>query len=156
VSKALLYHYHDSKEALLFDILNRHLSALADAVDAAAQSATGAEARLRAVIRAILAQYEDADAEHKLQLDALQTLPEAQKTPLLTLQRRITRRMREVIIAIAPDQPAPMPATMTVFGILNWVYMWHRPGGEMSRDAYAEFAADFVIGGLRHITGGSD
>ncbi|MEP4560021.1 MAG: helix-turn-helix domain-containing protein, partial [Nitratireductor sp.] len=35
VSKALLYHYYASKEALLFDIINTHLEALVDAVEAA-------------------------------------------------------------------------------------------------------------------------
>jgi AcrR family transcriptional regulator len=29
VSKALIYHYYDSKEALLFDLLHEHLSSLA-------------------------------------------------------------------------------------------------------------------------------
>jgi hypothetical protein len=37
---------------------------------------------------------------------------------------------------------------MTVFGILNWYYMWHRPKHGMSREEYADFAGDFVIGGL--------
>lgn len=155
VSKALIYHYHDSKEALLFDILSNHLTALAEAVDKAAQDKAAPEDRLRTMIRAILDQYEDADAEHKLQLDALDTLPPEQKAPLIALQRRITTRMRDVIMTLAPETVPAMPATMTVFGILNWVYMWHRPGGEMSRDAYAAFAADFILGGLQRVGGGA-
>jgi len=150
VSKALIYHYHDSKEALLFDILNEHLTALSEAVDTAASSDPDPQTCLRAMVRAILAEYEDADAEHKLQLDALQTLPNAQQAPLITLQRRITGRMRDVVTALTPDTATAMPATMTVFGILNWVYMWHRPEGGMSREAYAEFASDFILGGLSH------
>ena len=151
VSKALIYHYHDSKEALLFDILNDHLTTLAEAVDTAALADQPPDQRLRATIRAILAAYEDADAEHKLQLDALGTLPETLQAPLIALQRQITGRMRAVIEAVAPDGVPAMPATMTVFGILNWVYMWHRPGGPMSRNAYAEFAAEFILGGLQHM-----
>ena len=42
---------------------------------------------------------------------------------------------------------------MSVFGILNWVYMWHRPGKGMSRAAYADFAADFVLAGLEGLPG---
>ncbi len=41
--------------------------------------------------------------------------------------------------------------TMSVFGILNWFYMWHRPGKGLSRAAYADLAADFVLGGLRAV-----
>ncbi len=42
---------------------------------------------------------------------------------------------------------------MSIFGILNWFYMWHRPGRGISRDAYARLAGDFVIGGLREEAG---
>ena len=35
VSKALLYHYYASKEALLFGILSNHLQALVDVAEAA-------------------------------------------------------------------------------------------------------------------------
>ena len=41
--------------------------------------------------------------------------------------------------------------TMSVFGILNWFYMWHRPGKGLDRAAYADLAADFVTGGLRAV-----
>jgi hypothetical protein len=40
---------------------------------------------------------------------------------------------------------------MTVFGILNWFYMWHRPGKGLSRDDYAQLAGDFVIAGIKGI-----
>ncbi|MDP5336531.1 MAG: hypothetical protein NWR54_16255 [Paracoccaceae bacterium] len=58
--------------------------------------------------------------------------------------------------AVAKDRPDLPPdrlraVTMTVFGILNWFYMWHRPGKGLSRAAYADLAADFVMGGLRAI-----
>ena len=69
VSKALIYHYYASKEALLFDILDTHLSDLVAVVEDASDEG------LPGLIRAILAAYEDADAEHKLQLDALSVLP---------------------------------------------------------------------------------
>ena len=39
-------------------------------------------------------------------------------------------------------------ATMTAFGILNWFYMWHRPGKGLSRRDYAALAARFVAGGV--------
>ena len=37
---------------------------------------------------------------------------------------------------------------MSVFGILNWFYLWHRPGKGLTRTAYADLAADFVRGGI--------
>ena len=38
---------------------------------------------------------------------------------------------------------------MSVFGVLNWYYMWHRPGRGLSREDYADLVGEFVMGGLR-------
>jgi len=52
------------------------------------------------------------------------------------------------------------PVTMSVFGMLNWFYLWHKPGGPIDRDAYADIVADLVIGGLpavcETVAGGSE
>jgi len=147
VSKALLYHYYDSKEALLFDILDTHLSELVTVVE---------EARYQGVpglIGAILAIYEDADAEHKLQLDALSTLPDTLRDPLIAAQRRLVHALSAAIARERPDltEDRLRAVTMSVFGILNWVYMWHRPDKGLSRADYASLAADFVRGGIRAV-----
>ena len=102
------------------------------------------------MIHALLAAYEDADAEHKLQLDALATLPADLQQPLIDLQRRLVAIMGDLILAERDDLDADRlrAVTMTVFGILNWFYMWHRPGKGLSRAAYSALAADFVRGGI--------
>ena len=147
VSKALLYHYHDSKEALLFDILDAHLTHLVAVVEKAAPEG------LPALVAAVLEAYADADAEHKLQLEALNALPADLQAPLIGAQRRLVAVLSGVLAEQRPDL-APdrlRAATMTVFGILNWFYMWHRPGKGLSREAYAVLAAEFVTGGLARI-----
>ncbi|MEX0283192.1 MAG: TetR/AcrR family transcriptional regulator [Paracoccaceae bacterium] len=144
VSKALLYHYYDSKEALLFDILDAHLSELVDVVESARPEGLGA------LIRVILAAYEDADAEHKLQLDALATLPDDLRAPLVALQRKLVSAMSGAVAMERPGLSGDRlrAVTMSVFGILNWFYMWHRPGKGLDRSEYAVLAADFVRGGI--------
>jgi AcrR family transcriptional regulator len=153
VSKALIYHYYPSKDALLFDILDTHLTALVDVVEAAAAVPRSASERLRVLIRAILIAYRDSDAEHKVQLDALSSLPEDNQVHLRALQRRLVSCMSEAVRAIEPerfsDRPELLaPVTMSVFGMLNWFYLWYKPGGPVDRDAYADIVADLVIGGL--------
>ncbi len=147
VSKALIYHYYDGKEALLFDILNTHLSDLVDVVE------TARPGGMDGLIHAILMAYADADAEHKLQLDALATLPPDMQAPLIALQRRLVTIMTDAVRARRPDLDADRlrAATMSIFGILNWFYMWNRPGKGLSRAEYADLVADFVRGGLDSI-----
>lgn len=149
VSKALIYHYYDSKEALLFDILDNHLGDLAQAV-ATMPDAACPEAHLRALIHTILSEYRDADAEHKLQIDALATLPPEMQAPLIDLQRQLVDTMRSALrdVGAGGDLRA---VTMTVFGMLNWFYMWHRPGKGISREAYGELVTDLVLGGVRRL-----
>ena len=64
--------------------------------------------------------------------------------------------MSDAVLAVAPDL-ADNPdrlraAVMTVFAVLNWFYMWHRPGKGLSREDYAALATDFVLGGLRALS----
>lgn len=147
VSKALIYHYYESKEALLYDILEAHLSHLVETVEAAEPEG------LPGLIRAVLTAYENADAEHKLQLDALDTLPPELREPLVALQRRLVSMMAGSIASERPGLSADRlrAVTMTVFGILNWFYMWHRPGKGLNRTEYAQLAADFVWGGIHSV-----
>lgn len=149
VSKALIYHYYDSKEDLLNDILHTHLSDLVETVNAVPRG----DDHLRHLIHAILLAYRDADAEHKLQADALATLPADKREPLMALQRQLVQMMAEVLQQTSPDtlhDPTRLRSvTMTVFGMLNWFYMWHRPGKGIGREEYADLLTDMVLGGIK-------
>ena len=152
VSKALIYHYYDGKEALLFDLLHEHLSSLAQAIETAGRAGTP-EDRLRDTIRAILLAYEDADDAHKVQLETLDTLPPARRDPLVQLMRGMVARLGERLEAASPSGLGDRrrAVTMSVFGMLNWYYTWNRPGRGMDRTAYADMVTDLVLGGLPRI-----
>ncbi|WP_371169516.1 TetR/AcrR family transcriptional regulator [Aliiroseovarius sp. 2305UL8-7] len=150
VSKALIYHYYDSKEALLFDILDNHLSGLVANVEAAPETDG-----LRGLVQAILQAYRGADAEHKLQLDSLAVLDDRQQAPLIALQRRLIDMMGAALQKEAPEAFSGSrnlrAVTMSVFGILNWYYMWNRPGKGLSREEYADLVTDVVLGGVHSL-----
>ncbi|MCR9149767.1 MAG: TetR/AcrR family transcriptional regulator [Rhodobacteraceae bacterium] len=148
-SKALIYHYYASKEALLHDILEAHLADLARVVEVVPDGP--AETRFRALLAAILAAYRDADAEHRLQIDALATLPEEMQRPLRDLQRRLVAAMEAALIRLRPDLAGSdrlKPAAMSVYAMLNWYFLWYRPGRDITREDYAGMVADLVLGGL--------
>ncbi|MBT2130234.1 TetR/AcrR family transcriptional regulator [Aliiroseovarius lamellibrachiae] len=148
VSKALIYHYYDSKELLLYDILDSHLSTLVAEVEAAPETDG-----LRGLVRAILVAYKGADAEHKLQLDALSVLEPKAQQKLFALQHRLIDMMGDALMKAAPealgDGRRLRPVTMSVFGILNWYYMWNRPGQGLSREEYADLVTDMLLGGIK-------
>jgi TetR/AcrR family transcriptional regulator len=157
VSKALLYHYYASKEALLFGILSNHLEALVDAVEAADDLGLPPAERLGRLVAGLLDAYRDADAEHKVQINALGLLPEPEQAELKALERKLVAIFSDAVRAVEPkafdDGRLLKPVTMSLFGMLNWFYMWFREGGPISREEYAALATKMLVNGVRGFAG---
>ncbi|WP_299908243.1 TetR/AcrR family transcriptional regulator [uncultured Paracoccus sp.] len=156
VSKALLYHYYPGKDALIFAIIITHLQELDEAIEAADDPALSPEARLRVLVGSVLMQYRGADNQHKVQLNAASQLSDAQKAQIHEIERRIVRRFAAVLREINPDlddreRPLLQPVTMSLFGMMNWVYMWFKDGGRISRDDYADVATTLILEGIKSV-----
>ncbi|MDE2577217.1 MAG: TetR family transcriptional regulator [Hyphomicrobiales bacterium] len=154
VSKALLYHYYPSKDALIFGIVRTHLLDLESAVECADDASLAPETQLRAMVWAVLEQYRGADTKHNVQINGTQNLSEDQKEALRVIERRIVRRFAQALLRISPaletsERSLTMPVTMSLFGMLNWVYHWFRDGGALSREAYADLASTLILTGVK-------
>jgi len=152
VSKALLYHYFDSKEALLFDILRAYLAELETAVAIAPQEGTAPRDHLRDLIRALLRQYREAGNTHKLLTFELAVLADDRQAELRGTERRIMARFDAALAAAAADAgrqtPLDGPRAMMLFGTLNWTYTWFRDDGKLSLDDYCELVTDSTVASL--------
>ncbi|MGB0507337.1 MAG: TetR/AcrR family transcriptional regulator [Pikeienuella sp.] len=150
VSKGLIYHYYASKEDLLADIIEAHLIELREALVGGPE--TG-EARLRWLIRTILLTYRGKDAEHQLQINNLAVLPEPKQALIRAVQRGIVSDVSAALCDARPglfddDEKRLRAVSMSLFGMVNWFYLWHRDGRDVRREDYAEMVADMVLGGL--------
>jgi TetR/AcrR family transcriptional regulator len=152
VSKALLYHYYTNKEQLLFDVIEAHLEDLVAAVREVDRS-TSPEDRLVRLCVVILEAYRDADAEHKVQINNLGRLPADKQDILKRMERDLVAVFAEALAEANPDLAGNhrllKPVTMSLFGMLNWHYLWFRPAGPVSREDYAAIAARMVVAGSR-------
>lgn len=152
VSKALLYHYYASKEALLFDIVRNHLEQLIEAVEGADGHHADPAARLRALVGALLTAYRDADAEHRVQTEGMRLLPPEEQDTLRALERTLVDIFAEAIRALDPaafeGRQLLKPVTMALFGMLNWFYMWFREGRGITREQYADLATHMLVSGV--------
>jgi AcrR family transcriptional regulator len=156
VSKALLYHYYPSKDALIFAIIMTHLEGLDAAIEAADDPALPPQERLRKLVGAVLENYRGADNQHKVQLNATSALSDEQKSEITRVERRIVRRFSAVLDQVNPglntkERPLLMPVTMSLFGMMNWVYMWFRDGGRISREDYADVATTLILEGIKAV-----
>lgn len=150
VSKALMYHYYNSKEDVLFDILADHLKHLL-VVEVAAGSTDNAKERLFAISSALLEAYRGADAEHQVQISSLKLLPPEQQEMLKGMERKLVAIVSGVIADAIPQvakrQDALTPLTMSLFAMLNWHFLWFREGKGLTREAYARMATNLVVAG---------
>jgi AcrR family transcriptional regulator len=154
ISKANIYHYYDSKDAVLFAVLDTYLRNLRDRVCTADLDGYTPEERMRGIIHEIMRAYQGADHEHQVQIGAMGALAEEQQNLLRGYQRELVQFVSEAIAAVAPDvfdgdAARLRGTTMSVFGMLNWYYMWNSGAGPAARSDYANLAADLILKGIR-------
>ncbi|MGC4367978.1 TetR/AcrR family transcriptional regulator [Hydrogenophaga sp. R2] len=147
-SKARLYHYYESKEAILFDLLDRYtqrLLALIGEAEAHAQRQNLSERdALHALVRVFLAEYETSATRHVALVSDTKFLGDVQRELILNRQRDVVAAFTRFIRRAYPDRVTPAnqtALTMMLFGMINWTFTWLRPGGPMS---YAGFAEEVV------------
>ncbi|PCI05103.1 MAG: TetR family transcriptional regulator [Hyphomicrobiales bacterium] len=157
VSKALLYHYYDGKNDLIFDIISTHLTGIEEALAGVDRSGTS-EQTLRSLCVALLEQYKDADDLHRVQMNSLNNLPKDQAAEIRQCERRIVDVFTNVIIEFEPklkqSRTLLIPITMSLLGMLNWAFMWFNSDRGMSRFEYANLAATLAIEGIRKLKDG--
>jgi AcrR family transcriptional regulator len=165
-SKARLYHYYDSKEAILFDLMDRYTQRLLSLIaltDATAQRRNlDDRAALHELIRAFLQEYESSATRHVALLNDTQFLSDVVDehlgSPAISPRELILNRQRDVVAAVTralrrayPDRlnaSNQTAITMMLFGMINWTFTWLRPGGPISYVAFAEEVIALLEKGL--------
>jgi len=154
-SKARLYHYYESKEAILFDLLDRYTQRLLGVigqVEATAQRRSlDDRATLHELVRSFLEEYEHSATRHIALLHDTKFLGDAQRDLILNRQRdvvsAVTRFLRRAYPARV-NAANQTPITMMLFGMINWTFTWLRPGGPLSYSAFAEDVIAMLEHGL--------
>jgi AcrR family transcriptional regulator len=154
ISKANIYHYYDSKDALLFDLLDSHLKDLRDRLRATPLTGLTPPEQLRALCTEVLLAYQGADNAHRVQSAGMDHLPPEQRQILVGYQRDMVKQLSQIIAENAPEVFARAPAklrsvTMSLFGMLNWYYMWNAGADAQARRIYAAEVAALTLGGLK-------
>jgi AcrR family transcriptional regulator len=165
-SKARLYHYYDSKEAILFDLMDRYTQRLLSLIaltDATAQRRNlDDRAALHELIRAFLQEYESSATRHVALLNDTQFLSDVPDEhlglPAISPRELILNRQRDVVAAVTRALRRAYPnrlnasnqtaITMMLFGMINWTFTWLRPGGPISYVAFADEVIALLEKGL--------
>jgi AcrR family transcriptional regulator len=151
-SKSLIYHYYQSKEDILFDVMISHVRALDEVAREAVAGEGAAAEKLRRLAHAFMALYVGAADRHKVLLNELDNLDDKRRTEIVKTQRGLIEIVQRLLGEIEPRLKKrageSYAAAMLFFGMINWTHTWFDPKGPVSAEEIADMAVDLVLGGL--------
>jgi AcrR family transcriptional regulator len=160
LSKGGLYHHFQSKDEILFEIMNHALDITQQRVLNPVRGMADPEERLRALIRLhIEVVLSPRDREITVMLHENHPLPPA-------LRRRINGRKKEYIRFLenlmaevqrnarersqnkAHGKVSPRAAAFALLGMINWIYQWYKPEGELQAQNLIPQFTEIILGGI--------
>jgi len=155
LSKATLYHYYRDKYALLVSIAGGHVQRLhALVVGVQAEVAAGRlapQTQLRELVLRIVQEYADAQHAHRVLTEDVRFLNAPDRKRILGQERAVVAGFARAVVALRPELERARlakPLTMLLFGMINWMFTWMKPDGELDHAAMAPLVADLFLGGL--------
>ena len=154
LSKGGLYHHFQSKDEILFEIMNHAMEITQERVLAPVRGIADPEERLRALIRLhIEVVLSPRDREITVMLHENHPLPP-------TLRKRINTRKKDYIHFVesvmadvqrarkARGAVSPRAAAFALLGMINWIYQWYKPEGNLQTHNLIPQFTDLVFGGI--------
>ncbi|PYQ96612.1 MAG: hypothetical protein DMF96_17810 [Acidobacteria bacterium] len=152
ITKAGLYHYFESKEALLFEITAYGLDRVRDEVIVPARALRDPEARLRQLVirhASIATQGRGAIAQL---VDEVRALPPPARKRVEERMRAYFDLVRGTLVELRSAgrlrDVDPTVATFSLIGTILWLPRWFRQNGRLSREQVANEIANIALGGL--------
>jgi AcrR family transcriptional regulator len=130
-SKSMLYHYFETKDDLLFAMLDEHLVLLIAAMEQSFDKAADPQARFLLFIQIYVQKSAQARRRHMVAINDLRFLPKARQVPLLKRERKVIRLTADLLKGLNPRLHASVykPYALLLIGMLNWTETWYRPNG---------------------------
>ena len=150
-TKPTLYHYFRDKDALLASICDEHVLRLHTMATETLALTLPPDALLRELIRRILAEYADAQHAHRVLTEDVRFLGPEDQARILGREREVVKCFADVVGKLRPEMhnnALAKPLTMLLFGMINWMFTWLKPGGALDHATMAPIVADLFIGGL--------
>ena len=159
-SLAGLYHYFDSKEELLYELQYRTFRSLLENQEAIAAQPGTPEERFRRLLIGHLTFFAGHQSEHQACTFELKSLSGERYETVEALRRRYYRLMTSVVVELRDGDGARTAeskearhATLFIFGMLNWVFMWYTRERYGPVEKLGEEMLDLVLNGLRGSVG---
>jgi TetR/AcrR family transcriptional regulator, cholesterol catabolism regulator len=168
LSKGGLYHHFQSKDEILFEIMNHAMEITQERVLNPVRSIADPQERLRALIRLhIEVVLSPRDREITVMLHENHPLPPALRkrinarkkdyihfleSLMSEVQEKAQERAQEKVQNKAHNQAkgkvSPRAAAFALLGMINWIYQWYKPEGELQAQSLVPQFTDLIFGGI--------
>ena len=155
LSKGGLYHHFQSKDEILFDLMNHAMDITQEQVLAPVKAIADPEERLRTLIRRHIAVVLS-EREREITVMLHENHPLSPE-----LRRRINARKKEYIHFLekliaevqrtrpggAQAKVSARAAAFALLGMINWIYQWYRPEGALQEESLVQQYTDIFFHG---------
>jgi AcrR family transcriptional regulator len=154
LSKGGLYHHFQSKDEILFEIMNHAMEITQQRVLDPVRGIADPEERLRALIRLhIEVVLSPRDREITVMLHENHPLPPALRKRINARKKDYVHFLENLIAEVqkshrASGRVSPRAAAFALLGMINWIYQWYKPEGELHAQNLVPQFTDLVLGGL--------
>jgi TetR/AcrR family transcriptional regulator, cholesterol catabolism regulator len=143
MSLAGMYYYTKGKEDLLALIQERCFARVLKGAEQAVASARGSADRLQAFIQHHVTFF----ARHMAEMKVLSHEPARGVT---AIKRKYVDLLERLLKDAAPDETSVdrSAAAYVLFGMMNWIYNWYDPAGEIDPERLATLITRIFLGGF--------
>jgi AcrR family transcriptional regulator len=141
VSKATLYHYFASKDAILFAAADQYTQRLLAILNELRLRHSAGPEHVHAMVRALCTDYAAHQDQQMSLLFDVKHLPAEQLAQIKRQERAVVHLVAECLHNAYPQALAhehSMLTVMSLLGMLNFSFAWYRPHGHLNADQWAQ------------------
>jgi AcrR family transcriptional regulator len=164
LSKGGLYHHFQSKDEILYEIMNHAMEITEERVLNPVRGIADPEERLRALIRLhIEVVLSPRDREITVMLHENHPLPPALRKRInarkkdyihflenlmAEVQKEAQKEVQKRVQKESGRRVSPRAAAFALLGMINWIYQWYKPEGELQAQNLVPQFTDLIFGGI--------
>jgi TetR/AcrR family transcriptional regulator, cholesterol catabolism regulator len=154
LSKGGLYHHFQSKDEILFEIMNHAMEITEDRVLAPVRGIIDPEERLRTLIRLhIEVVLSPGDREITVMLHENHPLPPSLRRRINARKKEYVHYVEKLIVEVqkarrSSGKVSARAAAFALLGMINWIYQWYKPEGELQAQNLVPQLTELTFGGI--------
>lgn len=146
-----LYHYINSKEELLFHIVEQAVSRINQEIVKVQAEDISATEKIRKAIYHHVNTLVKHLPEHSIMMEDTKQLPQVHQEKIRTVQKQYEEIFQGIILeGVRKDEFKEMhpKVTFAILGMMNWIYRWYSAEGQLAPEEVAHLFEELILHGL--------